>query len=204
MVQLSEEQVDLVCQRITSDGVTTAALQSGLLDHYCCFIEDEMNNGTDFERAYGKAFMAITPNGMHEIEEELFFLMNFKKQTNMKRIIYGIGFVATFLISMGLLFKVLHWPGASMMLFSGFGALIITLAALLIHSLQYMNKYSTGYKIRIYSGFIAGVLVSSGSMFKTLYFPTANMQIVLGMAVLNLVFLPLFFYQLYKQSLAKI
>lgn len=204
MVQLSDEQVDEICQRITSDGVTTTALQSGLLDHYCCYIEDEMNNGTDFEQAYKKAFMAITPNGMHEIEEELFFLMNFKKQTNMKRIIYGTGFVATFLVSMGLLFKTLHWPGATVMMFSGFGALIITMAALLIHSLQYMDKYSTSYKVRIYSGFLAGLLVSSGSMFKTLYFPTANIQIMLGMLILNLVFLPLFFYQLYKQSLAKV
>ncbi len=204
MVQLSDEQVDIIYQRITSDGVTTTALQGGLLDHYCCYIEEEMSNGTDFEAAYRKAFMAITPNGMHEIEEELFFLMNFKKQTNMKRVIYGTGFAAAFLISMGLLFKTLHWPGASVMMFSGFGALIIAIAALWAHSLKHMNKYSGIYKTQIFSGFAAGLLVSSGSMFKTLYFPTANIQIMLGMLLLNLVFLPLFFYQLYKQSISSV
>lgn len=204
MLQLSDEQVDIVCQRIADDGVTTAVLQTGLLDHYCCFIEEKMNGGSDFETAYGKAFAAITPNGMHEIEEELFFLMTFKKQINMKRIIYGTGFISAFLISMGIMFKYLHWPGASVMLFSGFSALIVTVSALLIHSMAYMKKYNTGYKVRIIAGFTAAMFISVGSMFKILHYPTANMQMVLGMTILNLVFLPLFFYQLYKQAIARV
>ena len=204
MLQLSEEQVALINPRITTSGVTTGELQTDLLDHYCCYIEDEMSNGAPFEEAYKKAFMAITPNGMHEIEEELFFLMTFKKQTNMKRIIYGTGFVATFLISMGLMFKMMHWPGASVTLFCGFGALIITVSALLAHSFAFMSRYSTGYKVRIIAGFIAALLISAGSMFKILQYPTANIQLVLGMTILNVVFLPLFFYQLYKQAIAKV
>lgn len=204
MLQLSDEQVDLVYQRIVADGVTTGGLQTDLLDHYCCFIEEQINEGVIFETAYKQAFMAITPNGMHEIEEELFFLMTFKKQINMKRIIYGAGFVAAFSISMGFLFKFLHWPGANVLLFSGFSALIITVSTLLIHSMAYMNKYTTGYKVRIITGFAAALLISVGSMFKTLHYPTANIQILMGMLTLNLVFLPLFFYQLYKQAIAKV
>ena len=204
MVQLSDEQVDIIEQRINKDGVTTNTLQRGLLDHYCCFIEEAMDSEKiDFETAYGLAFKAITPNGMHEIQEELFFLLTFKKQTNMKRIIYGAGFIAAFCISMGLLFKILHWPGAQVMLFTGFGALIVTLSALLTQSFRHLKNYATGYKVRMFAGVIGGVLVASGSMFKILYFPGANIQTVLGMFILNFVFLPLFFLQLYKQSIAK-
>ena len=205
MPQLSDEQVDIIEQRINSDGVTNSNLQHGLLDHYCCFIEEAMErDNTDFETAYQLAFKAITPNGMHEIEEELFFLLTFKKQTNMKRIIYGAGFVAAFCISMGLMFKILHWPGAQVMLFTGFAALIVTLTALLTQSMRHMKNYSSGYKVRMLAGVTGGVLVASGSIFKILYYPTANMQTLLGMLILNFVFLPLFFLQLYKQSIAKV
>lgn len=204
MAQLSDEQVDLICQRIAGDGVVTGALQQDLLDHYCCYIEEELDNGSTFDKAYQEAFLAITPNGMHEIEEELFFLLTFKKQTNMKRLIYGAGFLSAFGICMGMLFKILHWPGAAVILFSGFSALIITMGALLIHSMVHIGKYPTDYKVRIFAGFIAGLLIASGSMFKMLYYPTANMQLLLGMVILNFIFLPMFFYQLYRQSLSKI
>lgn len=204
MQQLTDEQVDIILERINLDGNIDPGLQQGLLDHYCCFIEEAMDaRRIDFEAAYQQAFMAITPNGSHEIQEELFFLLTFKKQTNMKRVIYGTGFLAAFLISMGLMFKIFHWPGASGMLFSGFGALIITLTAILANSVRYMKNYAADYKVRVIAGFVAGVLISSGSMFKIMYLPSANIQTMLGMVVLNFVFLPLFFYQLYKQSIAK-
>ena len=90
---LSDEQVDIILQRIINDGVANVSLQNDLLDHYCCFIEADMQPGNNFETAYDKAFQAITPNGMYEIQEELNFLLTIKKQTNMIRVIYGFGFL---------------------------------------------------------------------------------------------------------------
>ena len=43
-----------------------------------------LSTGADFESAYKIAFQAITPNGMHEIQEELYFMLNHKQQTIMK------------------------------------------------------------------------------------------------------------------------
>jgi len=203
MQQLSDEQVTFLANAISQGGVSNPGLQQGLLDHYCCHIEETMDaQGLDFETAYRLAFTAITPDGMQDIQEELFFLLTIKKQTNMKRIIYGAGFLATFLISSGFLFKNLHWPGASVILFTGFFALIVTLVTLLIHSMKFMKNYPPGYNLRMFSGFAAGTLISVGSMFKILHYPTANIQTVLGMAILNLVFLPLFFLHLYRKSIA--
>ena len=160
-----------------------------------------MERGNGFETAYNKAFHAITPNGAHEIQEELFFLLTFKKQTNMKRIIYGSGFLASFLISMGLLFKTMHWPMANMLMFSGFSALIVTSSALLFNAVRYSKRYPAAYNIRVAVGFTAAFLISVGSMFKILHYPTAAIQIATGMTLLNFVFLPMFFYHLYQQSL---
>ena len=71
MALLTDEQVYLIRERIKAE-VSDAALCNDLLDHYCCFVEEQMDTGTNFETAYQKAFKAITPNGMHEIQEELF------------------------------------------------------------------------------------------------------------------------------------
>lgn len=203
MYQLHEDEIDVVLARITA-GVQNASLAADLLDHYCCHMEEAMGTGADFETAYRTAYQAITPGGTHEIQEELFFLLTFKKQTNMKRLIYGAGFLATFLISSGLLFRFLQWPGANVIMISGFGALIVTLIALLTSSLKHMKTYPASYNVRVFAGFIAGMLISAGSMFKGMHWPTANIQILLGMVILNVVFLPLFFYHLYQKAIAKI
>jgi hypothetical protein len=38
----------------------------------------------------------------------------------MKRSVYLLGFIACFLLSSGLMFKVMHWPTANIQLVSGF------------------------------------------------------------------------------------
>jgi hypothetical protein len=203
MQQLTDEQIDTIELRIAADGVTNTGLQNDLLDHYCCHIEQQMNEGTDFDTAYQNAFTAITPNGMHEIQEELFFLLTINKQINMKRIIYGSGFLAAFLINLGILFRTLHWPGASAILFGGFAALLITIFVLGSSAIRHLRKHTFSYNFRQLSGLIAGLLIASGNMFKINHFPTANIQILIGMVILSFFFMPLFFYHLYKQSLAK-
>jgi hypothetical protein len=200
MAQLSDEQVGIIQDRIYAE-VDNIGLQNDLLDHYCCFIEAHMDNGTDFETAYQNAFQAITPNGMHEIQEELFFLFTFKKQINMKRAIYGFGFAAAFLISFGIMFRTMHWHGAFQMFIWGFASLFTTVVLMLLSFLKRMNNQTAIYKLRIFAGLLAGLLIASGNLFKLHSFPTANIQIVLGMCILNVVFLPMLFYQLYKQAI---
>ena len=52
MEQLNDNQVMIVLKRIIADGVTDNDLQNELLDHYCCFIEEILLTGADFESAY--------------------------------------------------------------------------------------------------------------------------------------------------------
>ena len=120
----------------------------------------------------------------------------------MKRILFAAGFLATFLISTGLLFRNMHWPGQNIILFSGFAFLFITIIALLFYSLRSMKQLSAGYRFRMITGIVSGMLIAAGSMFKILYMPGANIMTFTGMVSLNLLFLPAFFYQLYRRSVA--
>ncbi len=201
MSLLSDEQLAILEMRIAAD-ISDAGLMEDLLDHYCCFVEEQMDEGLDFDSAYGKAFQAISPNGIHEIQEELYFLLTYKKQTNMKRAVYGLGFTAAFLISTGIMFRVMHWPGARVILISGFASLLCTMFIMVYNSLKALKNMNATTNLRIFAGLAAGILIASGNLFKLSSFPTANMQVVLGMGLLNFVFLPMLFYQLYRKSLA--
>lgn len=204
MSLLTNEQIDDIANKLEQDNICNESLFNDLLDHICCSVEADMEKGISYDSAVQLAFTNTCPNGAGEIEEELFFLLTIKKQINMKRVIYGMGFASSFTISMGLLFRQMHWPYASMLVLFGFSFLLITLFILYASSIKRIKAYTTSYKVRMISGFIAGFLISLGSMFKSLHWPGANIQFLLGMAILNLVFLPLFFYQLYKQSLVKL
>ena len=119
----------------------------------------------------------------------------------MKQFIYTFGFLATFLISTGNLFRFRHWPHAGYLLFFGFLCLIMTIFALLGNLIKHAKSNFTAYNIRVFAGILAGLLIATGSMFKLNHYPTASLQLTLGMCLLNFIFLPMFFYQLYKQSL---
>ena len=200
MIPLSDEQVTIIENRIRS-AISDDSLGNDLLDHYCCFIEEQMSNGKSFNDAYDMAFQAISPNGIQEIQEELFFLLTFKKQTNMKRITYGLGFLAAFLISSGIMFRIFHWPFAGFLMSWGFGALFTTMLLLIYSSVKRMPSLPAFVNLRTFAGLIAGLLIASGNLFKLHYWPTANIQMLVGMVVLNVLFLPMLFYHMYQQAL---
>jgi hypothetical protein len=80
-------------------------------------------------------------------------------------------------IILGILFKTLHWPGASIILLSGALLAVITTTLLLIQKPGPWN-------IRIeYPVWIFGsvVVVMTGMIFKTMHWPGANIQLLLGM-----------------------
>ncbi|MGZ3776062.1 MAG: hypothetical protein ACXVI9_00300 [Mucilaginibacter sp.] len=200
MELLNDKKVTLISARIRQGGVIEKDLQNGLLDHYCCFIEQRMSAGQSFESAYRDAFHTITPNGMREIQEELDFILNFKQTTIMKIMIYSVGFLAAFCISTAAMLKTVHWSGARELMFGGFILLIITISLLLSNSLRHFKTYSAIYVTRVGACFVSLLLISVGGIFKLLHYPTADMQLLAGTAFFNMVFLPLFFYGLYRQS----
>jgi cation transport ATPase len=194
MQQLNDEQVIIILNRIKADGVTDNNLQNALLDHYCCFIEEILVTSGDFELAYNIAFQAITPNGMHEIQEEFHFILNYNQQTIMKRIIYLSSFLTVFCISTAVMFKAVHWPGAAILIQTAFILVIINAVTLFSNSIKHWRSHTAGYNLRAVTGFIAALLISVGAIFKSFHYPTGGIQIVTGILLLNLIFLPMFFY----------
>lgn len=200
---LLDTYIDIIDDRLKQGGIKDPRLHADLLDHICTYIEEQDGN-EDFEELLHDALYALAPNGVHEIEEERFFLFHFQKQITMKRILFFGGFATTFLLSTGFTFKLMHWPGASILLVLGNVSLLFTMMIIAANAIKNIQAHSAAFRIRIFTGVLAAILIGTGSIFKVQHWPGASIQFVSGMLLLNFIFLPMFFYQLYRQSIAKI
>jgi hypothetical protein len=201
MIGLSDNQFKYLEQQLASSGINRQGLLHDLLDHYCCLTEHYMQQGVDFEAAACMALNELAPDGLKAIETDLEFLLTFKFQLSMKRMLFLGGFLASFGQTAYVLFRFMHWPGSNAMLFMACAALFfMVIPALLVELKQSYANFSTQNKIRFLAGLIGITLFGLGSAFKMLHWPVANIQIVLGTVILALIFFPLYFWQQYQKS----
>lgn len=116
-MELTPEQIAFIRQDIGEKGITMPDLVDSLVDHICCAIEQNDNN--NFNEAYSQALAAFGEDSLRSIQQETLLLLILKKKITMKKMMYVLGYIAAFLSTMGLLFKLQHWPGAGIMLTLG-------------------------------------------------------------------------------------
>ncbi|MES2387084.1 MAG: hypothetical protein V4543_03700 [Bacteroidota bacterium] len=174
-----------------------------LADHIACIIEFELAHEPDFDKALQQALEIVCPGGAAEIDENITLLLTFNFSDNMKRLFYGGLCTAFFFIGNGFMFRMLHWPGAGIVLFTGFMALLFVVTPMLITLLLNSLNRISGLELVQQSAAILGCLsFSLGGIFKVQHWPGANISLLFGMLALNVVFMPIFFYRTYKQSLS--
>lgn len=193
MYQLSDKETEVLRQRIIQSGLSNEGLQNDLLDHFCCFIEDKMNEGVDFEAAYKEAFQAITPDGMYDIETELITLLTLNKQIGMKRAIAILGAVSTLMLTAGIILKFNYLPGASALVIGGIGiAAMIFIPFVCIYKIG--EKQNIPDKVLWTIGCVFGMTLAFSTMFKVQHWPGANMLGTVSLAILLTLFLPVYFF----------
>ena len=121
----------------------------------------------------------------------------------MKGTMFLLGYIALFLSTSGFLFKTMHWPGATVLLFSGFATLLVTLLSTLVYFAKFLPRKPYSFWLRTGAGLASLMLISIGFMFKIMHWPGAGIMYTLGTLVFNIMFLPLFFYYLYKHGFSK-
>lgn len=193
MYCLSDKQIDYILNDISSRGIEMECLQQNLLDHVCCIIEQNLKEGDDFESFYSQTIQTFYKNNLWEIEEETKQLLTFKNYYAMKKTMLVSGTMSVLLLTMGLIFKFLHWPGASAGIVFGVGLLSLVFLPL-VFVLKFKEKQNTKDKLTILFGSLAAILISLGILFKVMHWPFANILIISSMAVSLLLFLPTYFF----------
>jgi hypothetical protein len=193
MYCINDKQIDYILNDIRARGVEMEDLQYNLLDHICCLIEQNLEENGDFEGFYKKTIPKFYKHELWEIEEETITLLTFKNYYTMKKIMLVSGTISAALLSVGILFKFMHWPGASMGIVLG-----ITIASFvflpLLFTLKMREKQQSKDKLILGIGMLSAIAMSLGIMFKIMHGPGANMMGLGSILAMVFVFLPVYFF----------
>lgn len=128
-MKLSDKHIKFIENSLELYGIKSEALKEDLLDHICTYIENQESN--DFDTLYQEALQKFGGYSSFQNLQLETTLQKFASQAiRLKRVLHGVGTIAALLISAGLLFKWMHWPYASILLFSGFVLLILVVIPL--------------------------------------------------------------------------
>jgi len=201
MSKLSNAQGEYIEQQVRNSQIESEELKEDLIDHFCCVIEDYLDQGKTFEESYNKAYQIVCPNGFDEIYKETLLLLTSKNIIIMKKSMYILGFIATVLLTTSILFKLLHWPGAGALIILGAFMLIFVLLPI-IALYFYKKEFSQyiSYKLKYIFGFIGLGLFLAGIVGKVMHWPGWGITLVVSIAIINFGFFPFLFYRLYKKS----
>jgi hypothetical protein len=160
-----------------------------LIDHICCDVEFEMKKGLDFPEAYSKVKSKIGSRGLKQIQEETLYAVD-TKYRYMKNLMKISGVAGTVLFGFAAMYKIQHWPGASIMM--TLGAMIMVLAFLpSVLVVLWKETHSTKRLFLFISAFLTGTCFVAGTLFKIQHWPYAGSILTIGAITGVLFFIPL-------------
>ncbi len=115
-MQVTEQEIEFIRADIRSMGIKLDSIEDSILDHICCAIE--AHPGSDFNSVYAEVKQSFGEHELLNIQKQVISISK-KNKEKMKKTMYFIGFVATFLTTTGMLFNFMHWKGAAIILVSG-------------------------------------------------------------------------------------
>ncbi len=193
MYCINDKQIDYILNDIRARGVEMEDLQYNLLDHICCLIEQNLEENGDFEGFYKKTIPKFYKHELWEIEEETITLLTFKNYYTMKKIMLVSGTISAALLSVGIFFKFMHWPGAGIMLVLGIGLASLLFLPLLF-TLKIKEKQKSKDKLILGIGMLAAISMSLGILFKIMHWPGANMMGMGAVLTMMFIFVPIYFF----------
>jgi hypothetical protein len=127
----------------------------------------------------------------------LLYIMYKEMSQKKQAAIYVVAFFSGTAFMAGILFKIMHWPGAGPLLFAGISLITYVLIPLIIVTRTKKIKMS---KPAFLTGLLAMMIFLTGLFFKIMHWPGAIVLLTFGGAVLVVVFIPLFYYSEVRKS----
>jgi len=201
MAELTEKEIRRLNQEIQKQGLTYTELQQELLDHLCCDVEAEMEEGLEFVKALEKVRKGMGNDRIQQIQEETLLLIN-QKYRIMKKFMYILGMIAPAMLITGTIFKIQHWPGAGVLLtLSLFLLGAIYLPVFVMVKIRDTRKEGKRVNMPMYVfGLIAGIIFIAGALFKIMHWPGASIMITLSGFVTVFIFIPILVVQALKDK----
>lgn len=202
MVELDKKQIEIINDLLVENGITYEALHIDLLDHICCMIEENMDNGLDFGQSLTLSVSKFGISNIYQIQENTIHLLTLKLN-KMKKTVGILGIISALSVIMGVFFKIQHWPGAGVLLFIGLLLTSIFVFPMMAY-LDVKTEQSSIHKFHLSSGYISAILLSLATLVKIMHWPGFFKLYYPGVFLLLLVFLPLHTWKNYQIAENKI
>ncbi len=193
-----DDNYERIKNDLVSRGLTCERLIDDLLDHVCCMVEENMDDGNDFESSYHQVLDSIGEKRLPEIQHQTLLNLD-KKFQRMKNFTYLFGLTSAILTILGSFFKRMHWPGAGIMITVG-----LVLIVLVFLPLYFTTSYreQTGKKNPVYAivGYLTMALLLAGAAFKIQHWPGAGWLIYASIGFLLIGFVPLYVVNVFQKS----
>jgi hypothetical protein len=188
MPELTLQNIEQITRDVSMQEISFSHLADELIDHVCCDVEQEMRNGLNFLEAYSKVNGKMGLRRLKKIQEETLYAVD-TKYRKMKNTMKISGVSGTIMLGFAALFKIMHWPGAGIMMLLG-GLL---LAFVFMPSALVVLWKETHNKKRIFlyiSAFISAMFFILGTVFKVQHWPGAGFILLLAGVSGMLCFIP--------------
>jgi hypothetical protein len=180
MPELTLQHVDQISRDITDQEISFSHLLDDLIDHVCCDVEYEMQNGLTFSEAYQRVKQKMGPRRIKEIQEETLYTID-NKYRNMKKAMKISGVTGTILFGFASMFKIQHFPGSTILM--TLGAILLAFVFLPSALGVLWKETHNSRKIFLFiSAFLGGMFLILGTLFKINHWPGAT--IILSLAIL--------------------
>jgi hypothetical protein len=198
MPELSIQNIERVTRDVKKQEIVFSHLFDELIDHICCDIEYEMQDGLTFYEAYNKVKQKMGSRRLKEIQEETLYAVD-TKYRNMKNIMKISGIAGTVLFGLAALFKIQHWPLAGVMM--TLGALILAFAFMpSALGVLWKETHSKNKLVLFISAFFAVGFFIFGVLFKVQHWQGAAILMMLAVIFSILFFIPSLVVYLFRDQ----
>lgn len=133
-----------------------------------------------------------------------FYRKQFSKYVSYK-MKYVFGYIGLALLLTGAVFKIMHWPGSGLLFLISVTVINFGFLPFLFYRLYRTfeakeSDKNRNFKLEYVFGFIGVVLFLTAFVFKIQHLAGSALLLILSVVVINLGFLPLLFYRMYKKS----
>jgi hypothetical protein len=188
MPDLNLQNIDQITRDIVKQEITFSHLLDDLIDHLCCDVENEMQKGLNFTEAYRSVKQKMGSRRLKEIQEETLYAVD-TKYRYMKNTMKISGVTGTIMLAFASMFKILHFPGAGILM--TLGALILAFAFLpSALGVLWKETHSRKRLFIFISAFFAGIFFILGTLFKIQHWPLAGTFLSLAALSGILFFIP--------------
>jgi hypothetical protein len=188
MPELTLHHIDQISSDISRQEIVFSHLLHDLIDHVCCDVENEMQNGLSFSEAYRKVKQKMGSRRLKEIQEETLYSVD-TKYRQMKNTMKISGIAGTLMLGFASIFKIMHWPGAAVLLIAG----AFTLAFIFLPSalgILWKETHSSKRLFLYISAFFTGLFFLMGILFKVQHWPGASIILTVGAITTIFLFIP--------------